>query len=787
MRKIFQVLLGTVMVAAALVSCKENELEQETLEVSPSGDIRFRAKGNEAKVLTISTNASTYEVDAEKWVITQKDGNKLSVKVTDNESAERSCDMTISAGTAEPVVINILQEAGEPDAISVDPPSLLFSASGNEPKTLTVTTNVEDWTYDLTFGENEEEDWFTVTPDDADPKSLTVRVKDFSGTDEERTGSIVFSAGKDATSVTVTQTAKDKVEVTPSEPLDFTWNDAASKTIEVMTNAASWDVAVEPGAESWINTQKDGMILTISVEVNDSESKRSGKVTVSAGNAEPVEIPVNQTGKPAPVDGQLADKTSTENPVKVTMKQGETKYTVTPVVKLEAALEDAGNITLYYDETGVDNWNSFGGVPVCEKLPEGSYTLPEEGFTIPAGQTDTQLPIEINLDALEPETSYMLVLKVKSTSENIGVVDPGLDGLRYIITTAKGPAKPVDHSTRKNLAILEVNDVNPLSVLEVKFTDGSLFFDGVVLFSSNIQYNADGNYVELYHNPNVQALLDDYDTYIKPLQDAGIEVYLSILGNRTPAWLSNLLPATAKLFAEEVAAAVSEYHLDGVFLDDEYKGTYSAGEYTDLFYPYSNYYGTLEPQYSEFGYILKQALKTLSWNPKVILYQVNVEEWRPVDGTPVNEYLDLLIPDHNGTVAQYYGSRNMNIAKENMAFVSWNCRTYGLDENDEATGNLYPTSNATVKKSLSDGNWMGWYNLNLDPTSGVGYFNWMNNTVRLMQFYAYYAFDGAEIATPTGYYKKMNPGAGDGQFDPNRYEYDGFYSGSDWRDYVPEK
>ena len=158
-----------------------------------------------------------------------------------------------------------------------------------------------------------------------------------------------------------------------------------------------------------------------------------------------------------------------------------------------------------------------------------------------------------------------------------------------------------------------------------------------------------------------------------------------------------------------------------------------------------------------------------------------------MDGTPVNEYLDLLIPDHNGTVAKWYNASYMNIAKENMAFVSWNCRTYGLDENDEATGNLYPTSNSTVKKSLSDGNWMGWYNLNLDPTSGVGYFNWMNNTVRLMQFYAYYAFDGAEIATPTGYYKKMNPGKGDGQFDPNRYEYDGFYSGSDWRDYVPEK
>ena len=777
-------MLGTAMVAAAVLSCKKDEIKQETLEVSPSEDLQFLAKGNEDAVLTISASASSYEVDAEDWVITRKNGNKLSVNVRDNKSAERSCDMTISAGTAEPVVIKIKQAAGEADAISVTPTSLLFRASGNEPQTLAVTTNVEGWTYDLTFGENEEEDWFTVKADDADPKSLTVTVTDYTETDGERTGSIDFSAGEAKVSVPVRQSARDMVEVTPSEPLTFSWNDAEGVALKVTTTADSWDAAVDADGEGWITTKKENSTLTISVSsTNDSESSRNGKVTVSAGNAVPVEIQVTQTGKPAPVDGKLADQTSTDDPVRVTMKQGATAYTVTPVLKLASALEDAGNLTLYYDEAVVDTWNSYGGVPVCEKLPENSYTLPEEGFTIPTGQTDVQLPIEINLENLEYETSYMLVLKVQAKSDNIGDVSCGNDGLRYIITTAKEPAKPVDHSTRKNVAIIEVNDVNPLSLLEVKFTDGSLFFDGVVLFSSNIQYNADGNYVELYHNPNVQTLLEQRDTYIKPLQDAGIEVYLSILGNHTPAWVSNLLPETAEDFAAEVAAAVSEYHLDGVFLDDEYRGTYSAGEYSDLFYPYSTYYGNLEPQYSEFGYFLKQALKTLAWNPKVILYQVNEEEWRQVYGTPVNEYLDLLIPDHNGKRAQYYGPRQMNIAKENMAYISWNCRTYGFGNASET--DLPGLDNSAVSGSLEYGNWVGWYNLNLDPTSGDGYFNWMNNTVRMMQFYAYYAFDGAEIATPTGYYKKTNPGAGDGQFDPNRYEYDGFYSGSDWRDYLP--
>ena len=176
-------MLGIAMVAAAVLSCKKDEIKQETLEVSPSEDLQFLAKGNEDAVLTISASASSYEVDAEDWVITRKNGK------------ERSCDMTISAGTAEPVVIKITQAAGEADAISVAPTSLLFRASGNEPQTLAVTTNVEDWTYVATFGENEQEGWFTVTPDGADPKSLTVTVTDYTETDGERTGSIDFSAG----------------------------------------------------------------------------------------------------------------------------------------------------------------------------------------------------------------------------------------------------------------------------------------------------------------------------------------------------------------------------------------------------------------------------------------------------------------------------------------------------------------------------------------------------------------------------------------------------------------
>ena len=94
---------------------------------------------------------------------------------------------------------------------------------------------------------------------------------------------------------------QETLEVSPSEPLTFSWNDAERVALEVTTTADSWDAAVYTDGEDWVTAQKEGTTLTISVKENDSESERNGKVTVSAGNAKPVEIHVTQTGKPGTV------------------------------------------------------------------------------------------------------------------------------------------------------------------------------------------------------------------------------------------------------------------------------------------------------------------------------------------------------------------------------------------------------------------------------------------------------------------------------------------------------
>lgn len=109
MKKILRLFAGMLMLSAAVISCKKEEM-QETLEVTPSSDITFNATRNDARVLTVNTNAASWKVEATEWILTSVKGNSLTVNVKDNVSLEsRSGSLVISAGNAEDVIIGVSQ------------------------------------------------------------------------------------------------------------------------------------------------------------------------------------------------------------------------------------------------------------------------------------------------------------------------------------------------------------------------------------------------------------------------------------------------------------------------------------------------------------------------------------------------------------------------------------------------------------------------------------------------------------------------------------------------------
>ena len=127
------------------------------------------------------------------------------------------------------------------------------------------------------------------------------------------------------------------------------------------------------------------------------------------------------------------------------------------------------------------------------------------------------------------------------------------------------------------MCYIEVNNENPLNAGEYTLSNGEPFFDIVSIFAANINLDSDGK-PYIYCNEQVTYVLHNADKIIRPLQEKGIKVHLSILGNHDDAGMRSLSEEGAKAFAKELKYYVDIYGLDGIDFDDEYS-SYAEGSF----------------------------------------------------------------------------------------------------------------------------------------------------------------------------------------------------------------
>ncbi|MFF2809128.1 endo-beta-N-acetylglucosaminidase H [Streptomyces sp. NPDC058000] len=168
------------------------------------------------------------------------------------------------------------------------------------------------------------------------------------------------------------------------------------------------------------------------------------------------------------------------------------------------------------------------------------------------------------------------------------------------VSAKKGPT---------SVAYVEVNRNSMLNVGKYTLAEGGAnVFDVAVIFAANINYDATKKSAYLYFNENVQRVLDNAATQIRPLQAKGIKVMLSVLGNHEGAGFANFpSKEAASAFAKQLSDAVSKYGLDGIDFDDEYV------EYGKN--------GTGQPNDSSFVYLVS-ALRDYMPNKLISLYSI---------------------------------------------------------------------------------------------------------------------------------------------------------------------
>lgn len=206
MIKTFKRLSLCAIAAMAVFACTDpvEETKDNTLSVTPDGDIEFLATGNEDVVLGVETDAKTWEVQAsEDWIVTTKTDNTLKVNVKDNASGARVGRITVTAGNAEAVKITVSQakaEEAKPYLTVTPSEPVNFASAGGESVVLTVETNVADWNFSVTG------DWIEAVKGEG---TLTVSAQD-NTTTNQRAGRVTISAdGVSSVRVSVTQEASD--------------------------------------------------------------------------------------------------------------------------------------------------------------------------------------------------------------------------------------------------------------------------------------------------------------------------------------------------------------------------------------------------------------------------------------------------------------------------------------------------------------------------------------------------------------------------------------------------
>jgi len=205
----------------------------------------------------------------------------------------------------------------------------------------------------------------------------------------------------------------------------------------------------------------------------------------------------------------------------------------------------------------------------------------------------------------------------------------GLAVAGLTVPTAASASPAPEGDDPKRVVYVEVNNNDMANVADYTLEGTNRpVFDLAMIFAANINYDVDTQQAYLHFNERVTETLQEAETQIRPLQERGTKVLLSVLGNHQGAGFANFTSReSAAAFADQLADAVETYDLDGIDFDDEWSG-------------YGNN-GTAQPNTTSFAYLLDELRDRLGPDKLITLYNIgpsyDLTDW---EGTGASANLD---------------------------------------------------------------------------------------------------------------------------------------------------
>ena len=247
-------------------------------------------------------------------------------------------------------------------------------------------------------------------------------------------------------------------------------------------------------------------------------------------------------------------------------------------------------VTFKVDESALNTYNQVNGTNY-PMYPTDKLSLENEGITtIPAGKRKSS---SVELD-IQPGGTIGTTYAVAVSATASDGIETSSNNESYIyLVTPQATLPNTEKGRVKTICYIEVNNENILNAGEYTMENSKKpFFDIVNVFAANIRLNEEGKpYVHC--NPQVTFVLENADKLIRPLQQKGIKVHLTILGDHTPAGMRSLGDEAAKDFAKELKSYVDIYGFDGISFDDEWSNYEQVGGHPGLVVPSQEQYSRL--------------------------------------------------------------------------------------------------------------------------------------------------------------------------------------------------
>ena len=294
-------------------------------------------------------------------------------------------------------------------------------------------------------------------------------------------------------------------------------------------------------------------------------------------------------------------------------------------------------VTFKVDESALNTYNQVNGTNY-PMHPTDKLSLENEGITtIPAGKRKSS---SVELDIQPGGTIGTRYAVAVSATASDGIETSSNNESYIYLVTPQATLPNTEKGRVKTICYIEVNNENILNAGEYTMENSKKpFFDIVNVFAANIRLNEEGKpYVHC--NPQVTFVLENADKLIRPLQQKGIKVHLTILGDHTPAGMRSLGDEAAKDFAKELKSYVDIYGFDGISFDDEWSNYEQVGGHPGLVVP-------SQEQYSRLIYECRQIMP----DKQIGVYWCKQENGEPsinyplgeIEGKDVNDLLDYTV------------------------------------------------------------------------------------------------------------------------------------------------